>query len=112
MATNTFNNAQVQLSTTSVTDVYQAPTSTGAVSVVLSVLCANVNGTASADVTIVKTDSSNTVQSYLAYTIPVPADTSLEVVANKIVLKSGEKLRAQASASNYLNVTISALNIT
>ena len=109
---NTFNNAQAQLSTTSVTDVYQAPTATGNTAVVLSVLCANVNGTAAADISIIKTNSSNTIQSYLAFTIPVPADTSLEVVANKIILKAGEKLRAQASASNFINVTISALEIT
>jgi hypothetical protein len=109
---NTFNNAQAQLSSTSVTDVYQAPATTGNTAVVLSVLCANVNGTAAADISIIKTDSSNTIQSYLAFTIPVPADTSLEVVANKIILKAGEKLRAQASASNFINVTISALEIT
>jgi 3D (Asp-Asp-Asp) domain-containing protein len=109
---NTFNNAQAQLSSTSVTDVYQAPATTGNTAVVLSVLCANVNGTASADISIIKTNSSNTIQSYLAFTIPVPADTSLEVVANKIILKAGEKLRAQASASNFINVTISALEIT
>jgi 3D (Asp-Asp-Asp) domain-containing protein len=109
---NTFNNAQAQLSSTSVTDVYQAPATTGNTAVVLSVLCANVNGTSSADISIIKTNSSNTIQSYLAFTIPVPADTSLEVVANKIILKAGEKLRAQASASNFINVTISALEIT
>lgn len=109
---NTFNNAQAVLSTTSVTDVYQAPSTASNVAIVLSVLCANVNGTASADVSIIKTNSSNTEQSRLAHTIPVPADTSLEVVANKIVLKAGEKLRAQASVANYINVTISALEIT
>lgn len=109
---NTFNNAQVALSTTSVTDVYQCPTTAGNVAIVLSIMCANVNGTASADISIIKTNSSNTEQSRLAHTIPVPADTSLEVVANKVVLKAGEKLRAQASVANYINVTISALEIT
>lgn len=111
MAT-TFNNGQVQLSTTSVTDVYQAPSAAGNTSVAMSILCANVNGTASADISIIKTNSSNTIQSYLAFTIPVPADTSLEIVANRIVLKAGEKLRAQASAANYINVTVSAMDIT
>lgn len=109
---NTFNNAQVALSTTTVTDVYQAPASAGNVAIVLSIMCANVNGTAAADVSIIKTNSSNTEQSRLAHTIPVPADTSLEVVANKVVLKAGEKLRAQASAANFINVTISTLEIT
>ena len=107
-----FNNAQVALSTTSVTDVYQAPSTTGNVAIVMSVLCANVNGTASADVSIIKTNSANTEQSRLAHTIPVPNDTSLEVVATRVVLKAGEKLRAQASVANYINVTISVLEIT
>jgi hypothetical protein len=109
---NTFNNAQVSLTTTNVTDLYQAPASTGNVAIVLSIMVSNVDGTASADISIIKTDSSNTEQSRLAHTIPVPSDTSLEVVANKLVLKAGEKLRAQASAANDLVVTVSALEIT
>lgn len=109
---NTFNNAQVSLSTTNVTDVYQAPTTAGNVAIVLSIMVANVDGSAAADISIIKTDSSNTEQSRLAHTIPVPADTSLEVVANKLVLKAGEKIRAQASAASDLVVTLSALEIT
>ena len=109
---NTFNNAQASLTSTNVTDVYQAPTASGAVSIVLSIMVSNVDGVNAADISIIKTDSSNTEQSRLAHTIPIPADTSLEVVANKLVLKAGEKLRAQASAANDLVVTISALEIT
>jgi hypothetical protein len=109
---NTFNNAQASLTTTDVTNVYQAPTASGAVAIVLSIMVSNVDGTNACDISIIKTDSSNTEQSRLAHTIPVPADTSLEVVANKVVLKAGEKLRAQASAANDLVVTISALEIT
>lgn len=108
----TFNNAQVQLSTTSITDVYQAPTTAGNTAVVMSILVANVNGTASADITISKTNSSNTLQSQLAFTVPVPADTSLEVVATRVVLKAGEKIRATASSANFLHVTVSALENT
>jgi hypothetical protein len=109
---NTFNNAQASLTSTSVTDVYQAPSSSGAVAIVLSIMVSNVDGVNAADISIIKTDSSNTEQSRLAHTIPIPSDTSLEVVANKVVLKAGEKLRAQASAANDLVVTISALEIT
>lgn len=109
---NTFNNAQTQLSTTNLTDIYQAPTGAGNVSVVLSCVAANVNGTASADFTLTKTDSANTVQSQILFTVPIPNDTSLECISNKLVLKAGEKLRGQASVSNYIHVTISALEIT
>ena len=109
---NTFNNATVNSVTTSMTDMYVAPASSGAVSIVLSVLAANVNGSASADFTLALTDSSNTILSYITFTIPVPQDTTLECVSNKVVLKAGQKLRALASSSSFFNVTVSALEIT
>lgn len=111
MAT-TFNNAQVSLTTTATTDVYQCPSTAGNTAVVMSLMVANVNGVSSADITISKTDSSNNLQSYLAYTIPVPADTTLECVANRVVLKAGEKIRATASSGNYFYVTASVVENT
>lgn len=110
MATNTFKSTSTAL-TTSIADIYQAPASAGNVGVVLSILVANINGTASADVTIAKTDSSNNIAGYLTYTIPVPNDTSLEVVANKVVLMAGQKIRGLASANSYLQATVSVLEI-
>jgi hypothetical protein len=111
MATNTFKSTSTAITTTTAT-IYTAPGTAGNVGIALSVLIANVNGTASADVTIFKTTSGDAIQSYLAYTIPVPNDTSLEVVANKIVLMAGEKLRATASVNSYLQATVSVLEIT
>lgn len=111
MAT-TFNNAKVQLTTTNVTDVYTAPSGTGNVAVVMSCIAANYNGGASADFTLSITDGSNTLLSYLGYTIPVPNDTALEMIPNKVVLKAGEKLRATASSANYFYVTASVLEVT
>jgi hypothetical protein len=108
----TFNNAQVQLSTTATTDVYQCPSTAGNTAVVMSIMVANVDGVNSADITISKTNSSNTLQSHLAFTIPVGADTSLECVANRIVLLAGEKIRAAASVANDLHVTVSVLENT
>ena len=109
----TFNNASVKLTTTSATDIYQAPTGNAADrSIVLSCLVANVDGASSADITITVTDGSNVVQSTLASTIPVPADASLEIIANKVILKQSQKIRATASAANDLEVTLSALEIT
>lgn len=109
---NTFNNGKVQLTTTSITDVYQAPTGAGNVAVVLSALAANYNGSASADITLSLTDSSNNLLSYIGYTIPVPADTTLELIPNRVVLKAGEKLRATASSANYFYITVSTLEVT
>ena len=108
---NTFNNASVKLTTTSITDIYQAPTSSGNVGIVLSIIAANVNGTSSADITLTKTDSSDTAQSIIAFTIPIPSDTSMEMIPNKLVLKAGEKIRATASSANYIDITLSVLEI-
>jgi hypothetical protein len=108
---NTFNNTQVKLSSTNVTDLYQAPSDSGAVSIILSIMVSNVDGTNSADISVIKATSGNTEVSRLAHTIPVPPDTSLEIVANKLVLKASEKLRVQASAADDLEVTLSCLEI-
>jgi hypothetical protein len=108
----TFNRASVALTTTSITDVYQAPNVADTDrAIVLSCLVANVDGTNAADITITITNSANTVVSRIANTIGVPADASLEVIPNKLVLKRGEKLRATASVASRLEVTISALEI-
>ena len=109
----TFNNASVKLTTTSATDIYQAPTGNAADrAIVLSCLVPNVAGTNNAEITITVTDGSDTVLSTLASTITVPADASLEVIANKLILKQSQKIRATASGANDLEVTLSALEIT
>ena len=109
----TFNNASVKLTTTNATDLYQAPT--GAATdraIVLSCLVANVDGSSNAGITITLTDGSDAVLSTLASTVSVPADASLEIVANKVIMKQSQKLRATASAANDIEVTVSALEIT
>ena len=109
----TFNNASVKLTTTNATDLYQAPTSAAADrAIVLSCLVANVDGSSGAEITIALTDGSNNVLSTLVSTVAVPNDASLEVVANKVVMKQSQKLRATASAANDLEITVSALEIT
>lgn len=108
-----FNNASVKLTTTNATDIYQAPTINAADrAIVLSCLVANVDGISAASVTVTVTDGSNNVLSTLASTIAVPADASLEVIANKLILKQSQKVRATASVANDLEVTLSALEIT
>ena len=109
----TFNNASVKLTTTNATDLYQAPT--GAATdraIVLSCMVANVDGTVAAEITITLTDGSDAVLSTLASTIAVPADASIELIPNKVVMKQSQKLRATAGAANDIEVTVSALEIT
>lgn len=111
-------------SANSVTDVYALANtdSSDDRSVVLSVMAANTDGTNSVDVSLFVTatgSTSNTVATvegestsfYLAKTITIPADASLEFIANKVVLDHGQKLRAYASAAGDCEITVSALEI-
>lgn len=108
----TFNRASAAL-TTSFTQIYAAPTNTGDVSVVLSVLVANVDGTADASVDLCIYDGATALTGgKLANTLLVLQDSSIELIANKLVLKAGESLYAKASAAGDLEVTVSALEIT
>jgi hypothetical protein len=91
-------------------DVYTCPNATQAI--VLSCLIANVDGTNSDDITANITTSANNPLSRIASTITVPADASLELIANKLVLEAGEKLRLTgAAASGRLSATVSILEI-
>lgn len=111
-------------SANSVTDVY-TPANTDSSddrSVVLSVMAANTDGTNSVDVSLFVTATGSTSATvatvegeassyYLAKTITIPADSSLEFVANKVVMDHGQKLRAYASAAGDCEITVSALEI-
>lgn len=109
----TFNNATVVLTTTNATDIYQAPTGNAAdVAITLSCLVSNVHASAGADITITLTDGSNNVLTTLANEVTLPVNSSLEIITNKVVLKQSQKIRATASATGSLNVTLSALEIT
>lgn len=111
-------------SANSVTDVYALANTNSSDdrSVVLSVMAANTDGTNSVDVSlfVTATGSSSTAVGtvegestsfYLAKTITIPADASLEFIANKVVLDHGQKLRAYASAAGDCEITVSALEI-
>lgn len=108
-----FNRASTALTTTGITDVYTAPSGNAADrAVVLGCVAANIDGTDAVDVSIDITTSGDTKLSSFARTITVPADSSLEFVANKLILKQGEKLRATASVASGIDFTVSALEIT
>lgn len=111
-------------SANSVTDVYALANTNSSDdrSVVLSVMAANTDGLNSVDVSLFVTASVSTSTAvgtvegestsfYLAKTITIPADASLEFIANKVVLDHGQKLRAYASAAGDCEITVSALEI-
>jgi hypothetical protein len=107
-----FTNSGVQLTTTSITTVYQAPSTSGARAVVLSSLAANATGTVSVNYSLDLTDSANTLVATVAKLIAIPANATLELIPNKIVLASGQKLRATSSLASGVHVVTSVLEIT
>lgn len=107
-----FNRASASLSTASITDVYQAPNSASTNrALVLSCMVTNKKN-AAVNITLQITDSSNVGISTWVSALAVPANSSLESVPNKMVLKNGEKIRATAGEANQLDVTVSSLEIT
>ncbi len=94
--------------TTSIVDLI--PTvGTNVIVKVNSVIIANDNGSSSDDVSVFITDNSNNIQSYLAKTIPVPANSSLVVVSKDIsvYIDEGYKLRASSANGGRLDATCS-----
>lgn len=108
-----FNRTSTALTTTGITNVYLAPSgNAGDRAIILGCVAANIDGTSAIDVSVQVATSGDTKLSSIAHTITVPADSSIELVANKLVLKQGEKLRATASAPSGVDFTVSVLEIT
>ena len=107
---NTFKSVNADLGTSADTSIYQCPASTTAVVVLCQV--ANVDGTNAADLYMDYYDSSTTTAKALAHTISIPADTSLNPIGGKLVLETGDQLRAWAGAASDLEIVVSVLEIT
>jgi len=83
------------------TDVY---TSSGAASVVESVLVLNNSNVGNIAVTISVTNSSNTVQGYFASRLLVPINSMIELCENPRYLNSGDKIRANVAESATVSI--------
>jgi hypothetical protein len=107
---NTFKNRTLDL-----TDSYQdliPAVASSTTTIVLGMRATNVDGTNSADIDVEFTDSDGSTKALLASTMPVPADSSLEVVSGKFVLETGDKIQAKASAASDIEMFVSMLEIT
>jgi len=61
---------------------------------------------------VVVTDNSDNITAYLIRYAPIPSGSSLELIDGgaKIVLQSGDKLRAKSDATNSMDVVVSAVD--
>jgi len=108
---NVFKNA-FEDGTTSLTDLIGALDSNHE-AILLMLRATNVDGTndATVDVRVVDSDGSN--DSYIAKTMTVPADTSLDLLGSgKLVLDAGDSLKVLASTAGDIEFFASYLEIT
>lgn len=88
-----------------------AVTSSSNSTIVLSILVSNRDGTATQDITCAQLNSSNAVDAYVAYTVPVPNDSTVELLGNKLILPSGKKIAFLASTSGTLDAIVSYVEV-
>jgi hypothetical protein len=93
--------------TTSMAAALSNSAASGKVLKVNSVYCANVDGTAAADITLQHWDGTTGYE--VAHTITVPADATQVLISRDayVYLEEGQSLRAQASAAGDLELVIS-----
>jgi hypothetical protein len=74
-----------------------------------TIILSNVDGTNNADATVYFYDSDVATRYALAYTVTVPADSSLVIVGkdNPIYLEENDQIEAGASATGDINIIIS-----
>jgi hypothetical protein len=68
--------------------------------------------TSQIEVDVAITDNSDNVTAYIIKNAPIPAGSSLELIdgGSKIVLQSGDKLRAKSNATDSLDVVVSVVD--
>lgn len=105
--TSIIGKTAVQAVTTSEAAIVSNSAASGKVYKVNSLIVANIDGTNSADITVVIKRSSTNYA--LASTITVPADSSLVVISkeNTIYLEEGDQIFCQASADSDLQAVCS-----
>lgn len=64
------------------------------------------------DVDVVITNNADAIQAYIIKNAPIPVGSALELIdgGSKIILQSGDKLRAKSSATNSLDVVVSVVD--
>ena len=79
---------------------------------IVGIRLANTSSTTSITVDVAITNDGGTVQAYIIKNAPIPVGSSLELIdgGSKIVLQSGDKLQAKSSATDTLDVIVSAVD--
>jgi hypothetical protein len=92
---------------TSSADIVTNSAASGKVFKINTIICANVDGTNNADLTVSVFDASANVTYSLASTMTVPADASIDILGKSIYLEEGDKITGLASAAGDLQLVVS-----
>ena len=104
---NTFKNAKVDLSSTSITTLYTCPASTTAI--VKSILVSEDSGNADT-ITLTLTSGSDVFSLYKVKA--VSANATVELLSAPLVVDASEILKVTAATANRLHVLASLLEVT
>lgn len=106
-----FKNAYLDV-TSSAQTIYTAPASTE--SVVITLRVTNVDGAADDTISAEVLDQGGSLRSYIAYTMTVPADTTIELAGtSKIILETGDYIQLTGgAASGDLEAYLGVVEIT
>ena len=104
---NTFKNAKVDLSSTSITTLYTCPASTTAI--VKSILVSEDSGNADT-ITFTLTSGSDVFSLYKVKA--VSANATVELLSAPLVVDASEILKVTAATANRLHVVASLLEVT
>ena len=105
-----FKTVNVALGSSADAVVYTANESGLETAIVIHCQVANVDGSNAADLNIDMNDGSTVAA--LVSTLSVPADSAVNPIGGKLVLKANDELRAWAGAASDLEMTLSLLEIT
>ena len=108
-----FKNKVAALTTTSddgaSNGIYTA--GSGVTAIIVHCQVANVDGTNAADLSIDLHDNSASSAKAVVSTLSVPADSAVNPIGGKLVLETGDTLRAWAGAASDLEITLGILEI-
>lgn len=109
----TFVNKVADLGTTSddgaSNGIYTA--GSGVTAIVVHCQVANIDGTNAADLNMDLHDTSTSAAKAIVSTLSVPADSAVNPIGGKLVLETGDTLRAWAGAASDLEITLGILEI-
>ena len=104
---NTYTNAKVDLTSTSVTTLYTC--ATGTTAIFKSILVSEDSGNADT-ITVTLTDTSDNVFS-LFKTKAISANATTELLSAPLIAQESEVIKVTAATANRLHVVLSALEI-